>query len=182
MHDGAGEGGPILDAPTTNAHTGTRTAHALALLSRPLLVRQLADHLRCDLDTCMALVRRLRARGRIRCLNPDARRGRVYVRADVPVAGVDWALYGWVCFAHRRAVLEALDEPRAPAELKRRARFLHPDIRLSANNVRDLIRLFRARGIVVPVVVRGRAYPRYALTAQGRVLQRLVWEREARHP
>jgi hypothetical protein len=87
-----------------------------------------------------------------------------------------------VCYSQRRAVLEALDAPRYPAAMKRRARYLHPGIRLSANNVRDVIHLFHERGIVTPIHVAGRVHPHYALTEQGKVLQRLVWEREASHP
>lgn len=125
----------------------------------------------------MVVVHRLRVRGAIFCLNPHARRSRLYARtnAALPV-GVDWALYGWVCFSQRRAVLLALDAPRYPAAIKRRARYLHPGIRLSANNVRDIIRLFVARRIVRPIPARGRTYPDYELTPTGATLQRLLWE------
>jgi hypothetical protein len=136
-----------------------------------------------SLNASMRLLARLRQRGVVRCLNPHARRSRVYARTDARLPeGVDWALYGWVCYSQRRAVLEALDVPRYPAAIKRRARYLHPGIRLSANNVRDIIRLFRARDIVTPVDVAGRAHPHYTLTAQGEVLQRLILESETRHP
>lgn len=130
----------------------------------------------------MELVRRLRHRGLVQCLNPNARRSRVYARTDAALPRVDWALYGWVCFSHRRAVLEALDEPRQPSAIKRRARYLHPGIRLSANNVRDIIREFREHNIVQPVSVRGRAHPAYALTPTGTALQTQVLENETRHP
>lgn len=92
---------------------------------------------------------------------------------------MDWTLYGWVCFRQRRAVLEALDTPGGPAAIKRRARFLHPGIRLSANNVRDIIVLFRHHGIVQPVTKRGQVHPYYELTPTGKLLQQLVWENEA---
>lgn len=135
-----------------------------------------------SLDASMRLLVRLRQRGVVHCLNPQARRSRVYARTDAHLPeDVDWALYGWVSFSQRRAVLEALDVPRYPAAIKRRARYLHPGIRLSANNVRDIIRLFRARGLVTPIDL-GRAHPSYALTSQGEVVQRLLWKGEARHP
>jgi hypothetical protein len=46
--------------------------------------------------------------------------------------------------------------------------------------VRDIIVLFRARGIVQPIMVRGRAHPRYELTPTGIALQRLLWDNEGR--
>lgn len=128
----------------------------------------------------MRVLYRLRRQGRVECLNPEARRSRVYARTGTRREGVDWELYGWVSYSHRRAVLLALDEPRQPAGIKRRARFLQPGIRMSANNVRDVIRLFHARGIVRPVHVRKRAHPRYELTRLGEQLQRLVLEGETR--
>jgi hypothetical protein len=128
----------------------------------------------------MRLLTRLRRRKLVQCLNPDARRSRVYARANADLPdGVDWTLYGWVLYSQRRAVLEALDAPRYPAAIKRRARYLHPGIRLSANNVRDIIRLFREHGLVTPIDV-GRAHPSYALTPEGEALQRLMLEGEAR--
>jgi len=135
-----------------------------------------------SLDASMRLLARLRQRGLVQCLNPNARRSRVYARTDAHLPeGVDWRLYGWVSYSQRRAVLEALDSPLYPAAIKRRARYLHPGIRLSANNVRDIIRLFHARGLVTPVDA-GRAHPLYALTVQGEALQRLMLEGETRHP
>jgi hypothetical protein len=174
-------GGDIPDHQEGQARATTRTGRALALLTRPLTVRQLAAKLAYPLDETTELLRRLRHGGRVRCLNPDARRGRVYTSTtNTNDSAVDWSLYGWVCFHQRRAVLEALDEARSPAAIKRRARFLHPGIRLSANNVRDIIREFREHDLVRPVAARGRAHPAYALSPTGAVLQRLVWENEAR--
>lgn len=130
----------------------------------------------------MRLLVRLRRQGRVRCLNPEALRSRVYVRTDAQLPeGVDWTLYGWVLYRQRRAVLEALDAPRYPAAIKRRARYLHSGIRLSANNVRDIIRLFHTRGLVTSMDL-GRSHPSYALTAHGEVLQRLMLESETHYP
>jgi DNA-binding transcriptional ArsR family regulator len=161
----------------------TKTEAALTTLQRPRTIRQLSRTLDMSLDASMRLLARLRRRGVVHCLNPQARRSRVYVRAGAQLPrDVDWVLYGWVSYSQRRAVLEALDVPRYPAAIKRRARYLHPGIRLSANNVRDIIRLFRERGIVTPLDVSGRAHPSYALTPHGAVLQRLILESEAARP
>lgn len=86
----------------------------------------------------------------------------------------NWDLYGWVCYRHRAAILKTLTEPMQPATIKRKARSRDPTLRMSANNTRDIIRLFRERGIVQPVYVRKKAHARYELTETGMVLQRLL--------
>ena len=87
---------------------------------------------------------------------------------------VDWNLYGWVCFNHRSAVIKALDKPMQPAAIKKRVKFLFPDIRMSANNVRDIIRLFLDRRVLE--IARGGSghHPKYRLTPSGRDLQLLL--------
>ena len=95
-------------------------------------------------------------------------------RVDNALPDVDWALYGWLCFSHRRAVVRALDEPLNPADIKRKARFQNPDLRMSANNVRDVIKLLRMKGVVVLILDRKRAHPRYELTRLGRKLRSVI--------
>jgi hypothetical protein len=93
---------------------------------------------------------------------------------------LDWQLYGEVCFSHRAAVLKTLTQPMQPAHIKRRARFQDPTIRMSANNVRDVIRFLRSKRIVQPVELRKKAHPRYQLTDTGRQIQRLLLQAEVR--
>ena len=114
-----------------------------------------------------------------------AHRGRVYglttsgkeLRRELSAAcvyqepPVDWALYGWISFRQRAAVLRVLDEPLQPATIKRRARYRDPSLRMSANNARDVIYEFLERGIVETVCVRGKAHTHYQLTTTGRALQ-----------
>ena len=135
----------------------------------------------------------------VECLNPAARRSRVNwltelgvvcqgelvkskglteVKHDFP--RVDWEAYGWICFSHRSAVVKALTRPMQPATIKRVGRFRDPQIRMSANNVRDIIRLFLERGIVQKVSIRGKAHPRYELTEMGRKMQDLLFSAERR--
>ncbi|QNN23339.1 hypothetical protein HED60_13985 [Planctomycetales bacterium ZRK34] len=128
-----------------------------------------------------------------KCLNEQARRSRVYglthlgeqsqrqlcKMLDLPIfkqniPDVDWELYGWVCFRHRAAVLKTITEPIQPASIKRRLRTTMPQLRISANNVRDIIYQFRDRGIVRPVKPRMRAHLRYELTNLGKQLQSLL--------
>jgi hypothetical protein len=91
---------------------------------------------------------------------------------------IDWTLFGWVCFSHRAAVLKALTMPLQPATIKRRARSQVPGLRMSANNVRDVIRLFLEKGIVRPVHLRKRTFPAYEPTATGQALRELLFRAE----
>lgn len=137
----------------------------LQALHTPMTVCQLGDTLGVHHRVCSRLLRTLSKHGRVVCLTPGMRRSRVYARAQTSSSALDWELYSWVCFSHRRAVLDALDKPRQPAEIKREARRRDPGIRMSANNVRDVIRAFRRRGLVTAVETPG--HPKYALTSLG---------------
>ena len=113
------------------------------------------------------------------CLNQEARSSRLYwltalgaacqkrLRKDLHLPPlehcfpeVDWQLYGWVCFSHRKAIIKALTEPLQPSAIKRRAFKQDTRLRMSANNVRDIMRLFLERGIVCLVKVQGKAQRR----------------------
>jgi DNA-binding MarR family transcriptional regulator len=162
-----------------------RQRRLLLAFSAPMTVSQLAGHVgmarRQYSQSLRALVRQELAV----CLTPRARRSRVYWLTKkgcearrrligheaAPATGIDWGLYGWVCFSHRAAVLKALDEPRQPADIKRAARSRDPGLRMSANNVRDVIGEFRDQGLVHPVYERRHAHPSYALTDRGSALR-----------
>lgn len=165
----------------------------LIRLTQPLTGRQLARLTGLNLDTCGLVLDEFRNAGLVTCLNPAARRSRLYWLTPLGIRGqrelcrdlglpapehtfpqVDWKLYGWVCFRHRAAVIRTLVRPLQPAAIKRKARFQDPTLRMSANNVRDVIRLFVAKRIVQPVREAGQPYPRYALTAQGTKLHALL--------
>ena len=76
------------------------------------------------------------------------------------------------------AIIKAMKEPLQPATIKRRARSLDPNLRMSANNVRDVIRLLLDRGIVRRVEIKKKRHPRYELTELGRVIQELLLRAE----
>ena len=144
-------------------------------------------------DSCRDAVRDLAAHGLLLCLNETSRRSRVYWLTGLgkacqrqvcemrgkPVSGgfvpdIDWALYGWVCYTHRAAIIKALISPMQPATIKRKARARQSELRMSGNNVRDVMRVFLQRGVVQPVWIRKHAHPRYELTDHGRVFQQLL--------
>lgn len=162
-------------------------------LLQPMTAKQLARKTDLDLDFCSYTLGELAKHQLVSCLNPNANRSRLYwltslgkacqqrgrgnlhlppLIYDMPV--VDWDLYGWICFNHRKAVIKALKEPMQPATIKRRAKFDDPDLRMSANNVRDVIRLFLQKKIVRPVQVKKKAHLRYELTEEGNMLRQLL--------
>ena len=91
---------------------------------------------------------------------------------DIP--SVNWELYGWVCYNHRAAIVRTLTEPMQPSDMKRKLRNSKPHIKISANNIRDVIKLFLQKGIVRKTFVRKKAHPRYELTELGTKFQGLL--------
>ena len=167
-------------------------------MNQPLTAQQLSRKTGLSFDVCRDVIPQLAARGLVRCLNDNARRGRLYWLTKLGeacqpgfleqlgkkplehfVPDVGWDLYGWVCFNHRSAIIKVLTEPMQPATIKRKARARDSTLRMSANNVRNIIRLFKARGIVHPVRVRKKAHLRYELTELGKRFQELLWRAEA---
>jgi len=169
----------------------------LLSFTQPLTAKQLAHRTGIPFDACRDLVRKLRSAGLIACLNTGARRSRLYWLTELSRAAIlsldtqagrpprsfelpniDWSLYGWICYSHRAAILKTLAMPLQPAAIKRRARSQIPDLRMSANNVRDVIRLFVAKGIVEAVRQRKRVFPAYQPTATGQALRELLLRAE----
>ena len=150
-------------------------------ISQPMTAKQISKVTRLRVDSCSHVLGKFKARGMVICLNPTARNSRVFGLTElglkcrkqlartsgkaeqdmVDVADIDWELYGWVCFRHRAAVIQILTEPMQPSAMKRRLRNRNSGIRISANNVRDIVKLFLARGIVQQVYVRKKAHPLY---------------------
>jgi hypothetical protein len=173
---------------------GERRQTILEALRQPLTGTQLTKKTGMNGRGVEAGLAELRVYNLVTCLNPNACRSRVYGLTDLGVAfqerlaaltgrtwmppilagGLDWGLYGWCCYRHRSAMLLAFDEPGQPAAIRRVAHSRDPNLRMSSNNARDVVRLLRQQGLVVPLVERKRRYPRYALTPTGAVMQHLL--------
>ena len=162
-------------------------------MRQPLTAKQISRRTRISVDTCSYVLGKFAVKAIGVCLNPKARNSRVYwvtelgqecqrrlhrklslpeKKYDVP--SVNWELYGWVCYNHRAAIIRILTEPMQPTSIKRRLRNRNPDVKISANNVRDIIKLFLEKGIVQKVFVRRKVHPKYGLTELGCKLQRLL--------
>ena len=160
---------------------------------------QVSRQMGIAVDKCSYVLERLSAHGLARCMNPSAGRSRLYwltrlgkawqrrlreldrmppLKHDCP--DLDWQLYGDICFSHRAAVIETITQPMQPSQIKRKALCRDPKIRISANNVRDVIRFLRTNGIVQPLTVRKKAHPLYTLTDTGKDMRRLLLQVEER--
>ena len=182
---------------------GKRREIIITHVQQPMIAKQLAHITGMREDCCSYVLKELSGHRLIYCLNPLARRSRLYWLTskgkqyqkrilgalglslsdyDFPI--VDWELYGWICYSHRAAVIGVLTEPLQPASIRRKIKQQIPDMKISANNVADILRLFLKKRIIRPVNVRKKARCRYELTELGIRLQILVHraEKSGRHP
>lgn len=165
----------------------------LLSIKQPMTALQLTKHTELDLNQCSVILGQLMLCGLAKCLNPTAKRSRLYWLTPVGILcqkklnkentlsditkclpGIDWELYGWLCYNHRSAIIRVLTEPMQPAIIKRKATQQNSDLKMSANNVRDVIKLFLQKGIVKPVKVRKKAHLKYELTEPGTKLRALL--------
>lgn len=173
--------------------------HVFLHFRQPATSKQLSLQTGLAIDTCICLLTKWANHALLFCINPKARRSRLFWLSDFgktcqhsmrmqtgltklchDVPDIDWELYGSSCFSHRSAVIKSLSHAMQPAQIKRKAIFQNPDLRMSANNVRDVIRLLRTTGTVQAVKVRRKAHLHYDLTEQGRHFRRLLLQAEVR--
>jgi DNA-binding MarR family transcriptional regulator len=162
-------------------------------LFQPMTANQLSRRCGLKVGICSHALRDLEKRGLTMCLSRSARRSRVYWLTDLgkechnairnkyalpslirEIPDVDWELYAWVCYSHRSAILMSMREPMQPATIRRVACRKFPNLKMSANNVRDVMKEFLRRGLIVKVPGRRkRSHPRYELSGVGEVIKRV---------
>ena len=174
-----------------------RRQAVLKQLDQPMTPVQLHRRVALSRSYCSELILELSTRGLVACLNPKATCGRVYgltilgrqwrqklwphLAEYVQPEGVDWQIYGKMCFNHRDAIIKVLYEPMNPAAMKRQALRQFPDICMSANNVRDMVPKLVKLG-VLEAVSPSQGYTRYTLTPQGMIIRQLLlkaWDRSS---
>ena len=160
-------------------------------IQQPLTAKQVSRKTGIGKDTCSYLLSKFASKGIVSCLNPTARSSRLYwvtelgkeyqreLSPDYPdldedFLKIDWELYGWVCFSHRATIIQILTEPMQPAGMKKKLRLIGSKIPISANNIRDVIRLFLQKRIVQKVFVRKKIHPQYELSEIGTKFRRLL--------
>ncbi len=179
------------------AQRSEKRKSVLMSLKQPMTASQLSKKTGLSLDQYSLSLGQLSLCGLVKCLNPYAKRSRLYwltpvgilcqkkltkdktlpdIAKDLP--DIDWELYGWLCYNHRSAIIKALTEPMQPATIKRKAKQQNPKIKMSANNVRDIMKLFLEKEIVKPIKLRKKAHLRYELTELGHKIQGLLSQAE----
>lgn len=173
-----------------------RRQDVLRAITQPITATQLAGKLRLSFDQCSNVLLTLQKHGVVRCLNPTAMRSHLFwlTRAgkdaqrdlsqgacpshDYPE--IDWGLYASVCFSQRSEVIKNLTYPMQPSQIKRRATFQTPGLRMSSNNARDVIQYLKRHGVVRPVELKKKAHPGYELTEISLQMRRLLLQAEVR--
>jgi len=167
-------------------------------IKQPLTAKQIGKKTGIPADTCSYVVAKFTAMGLFTCLNPEARNSRLYWLTETgfmyqkrlcddsniickyhDFPSVNWGTYGWSCYNHRSIVIKTLNGPMQPAEIKKILRVHKPNVKISANNIRDVIKLLLAKGIVQPVKICKKAHLRYELTDLGNKLKQLLIKSES---
>ena len=111
----------------------------LLAINQPVTATQLSQRTSIPRDTSSYLLAKLKIKGLLICLNPDAIKSRVYWLTEFGIRcrkqlyqdlnllykeydlpdDIDWHIYGWVNFNHRSAIIKILTTPMQPAEIKR---------------------------------------------------------------
>lgn len=165
----------------------------LLAFNQPLTAKQVAGKIGIPEDTSSYLMAKFAKNSLTTCLNPVAVNSRLYWLTELgkkyqmelcsqlnlscseyELPKIDWQLYGWMCFNHRSAVIKTLTEPMQPSKIKQILRIQRPNIKISANNIRDVVRLLLAKKIVQPVKIKKKAHPRYELTDLGKTFRQLL--------
>ena len=176
-----------------------RRRSVLKRLILPATPSQLARRTSLSEDACSYTLIEFRARKLARCVNPKAARFRLYLltrmgwQCRLIVIGKSdskrgsrrfplefWRLYAEMLYPHRSAVIRTLIRPMQAAEIKRRASLSDSNLRISASNVREVLKFLLRQGIVRRFLVRRSAYPRFQLTDLGEQLREVLLEAEVR--
>lgn len=170
-----------------------RRKDILVDFNQPLTATHIARRTDINLDSCLHLLWGLTVYGVIYCLNKGTRYNRLHWLTELgklcqrklretlalqPLAhrfpNISWDLFSSVCYSHRSAVIKTIHGPMQAAVIKRKALFQNPQLRMSANNVRDVIQYLLEKGIVARIQIKRRAHPRYELTDFGEVFRELL--------
>ena len=161
--------------------------------NQPLTATHVARRTGITRDACLHHLWSLTLRRILRCLNQDTNFSRLYSLTKLGKAcqrrirglqdrepinyhepDIPWDLYSSVCYRHRAAVVETVREPMQAATIKRKARLRDSTLRMSANNVRDVMKYLLEAQVVRRATMRKKKHPHYELTELGREFQRLL--------
>lgn len=159
-------------------------------ITQPMTATQISERLGKSFSKCSKALLGLKSHKIMKCLNPAARRNRMFwltatgkklrrhlsakVSSLCDLSQVGWKSYAQICFSQRSQVIQTLAFAMQPSEIKRKTTRRVSGCRMSANNVRDVIRYLKANGIVRPVRLKKKAHPGYVLTKIGLQMRTLL--------
>jgi len=145
------------------------------------------------MNLCKKSMYFLRAYGLVTCLTPYRTRHRLYwltqLGADCQEGLVqhhrleriphsfpelDYAVYAALTARNRRAVVLSLTYPMRAMEVKKRAIGVYPQIRMTGDHTRELLRRLVRLGVVEREFAFDRSYSRFRLSATGRLMHNLL--------
>lgn len=160
---------------------------------QPLTATHIARRTDITLDSCLHLLWGLTLYGVIYCLNKTTRYNKLHWLTELgrkcqrklrqamrlrPLShrfpNISWDLFSSICYRHRTAVITAMNGSLQAAAIKRKALFQNPQLRMSANNVRDVTKYLLKVGIVHKVSFKRKTHPGYELTHLGEIFKELL--------
>lgn len=164
-------------------------------MNQPLTSRQLSRKTGIPEDTCSYILGKCQARDICLCLNTEASSSRLYYLTklglklrqrlvgndgsnQVDLDSVNWDLYGWACFRHRSAVIKTLTELMPPPMIRKHLMLKNTTLKISRNNITDILRLLHERGMIEKVFVKKRKHPWYKPTEQAQHIRKLLLSAE----
>lgn len=170
-----------------------RRKNILVDFNQPLTATHISRRTNIPLDACLHLLWGLNIYNILYCLNKNTRHNRLYWLTELgkvcqrrlreklglkPLThnfpNVPWELFSSVCFSHRSVVIKAIHEPMQAAGIKRKALSQNCRLRMSANNVRDVIQYLLKKNLVRKVKFKRKSHPRYELTDLGKMFKELL--------
>lgn len=166
-------------------------------IRQPLTATQLAKRLNIEKRVVSHHFRILSKYQLLTCLNPESSKGRLYwfselgtrchkkvmqskarSRVSYELPEIDWILYASTCFEHRSPIIKAMEVPVSVSDIRRILVRRYSRIRISVNNIHDILQVFEAKGLVKRVLIRKRKRARYVLTETGEKFRELHVEAE----
>jgi hypothetical protein len=152
---------------------------------QPATAKQLSNRTEIKFSICNSFMKKLSAFGLSICRNSDSQRGKLYDLTDAgevvlkQIANergitvrywIDWKLFACLAFNQRSDVLLTWRNPNESLraiEIKERAQKQKPSTKMSANNVRDVLRYLTENALVIKILKPRSTFPRFEITELG---------------
>ncbi len=163
----------------------------LKALSLPLTVVQIANRVGLAHSGCSRSIGHLKEKNLIFCHNKEARLARLYwltdwgkyIRSEFEKSqgfpkieslprNLNWNALARSAHRQRSEVIKSLEGTMQAVTVRKKARYLNSNLKMSTNNCRDVIQKFLLKeGIVTKTEVIGKGHIHFKLTEKGEVIK-----------